>query len=42
MKLNNQNIIFEVSDTKALFAMFDLYQKEVDNCLEAKLVLPAL
>ena len=32
---------FEVSDTKALFAMFDLYQKEVDNCLEAKLVLPA-
>ena len=32
---------FEVSDTDALFKMFDLYQKEVDNCLAAKLVLPA-
>mgnify|MGYP002620196306 FL=1 len=32
---------FEVSDAKALFTMFDLYQKEVDNCVEAKLVLPA-
>ena len=32
---------FEVSDTDSLFTMFDLYQKEVDNCLEAKLVLPA-
>ena len=32
---------FEVSDAKSLFTMFDLYQKEVDNCVEAKLVLPA-
>ena len=32
---------FEVSDTKSLFQMFDLYQKEVDNCLAANLVLPA-
>ncbi len=32
---------FEVSDAKALFTMFDLYQKEVDNCVNAKLVLPA-
>ena len=32
---------FEVSDAKALFTMFDLYQKEVDNCINAKLVLPA-
>ena len=32
---------FEVSDAKALFTMFDLYQKEVDNCVSAKLVLPA-
>ena len=32
---------FEVSDSKALFTMFDLYQKEVDNCVNAKLVLPA-
>ena len=32
---------FEVSDAKSLFAMFDLYQKEVDNCVKAELVLPA-
>lgn len=32
---------FEVSDTKSLFTMFDLYQKEVDNCVKAQLVLPA-
>ena len=32
---------FEVSDAKSLFTMFDLYQKEVDNCVEAELVLPA-
>ena len=32
---------FEVSDAKSLFTMFDLYQKEVDNCVSAKLVLPA-
>ena len=32
---------FEVSDAKSLFTMFDLYQKEVDNCINAKLVLPA-
>ena len=32
---------FEVSDAKALFTAFDLYQKEVDNCINAKLVLPA-
>ena len=32
---------FEVSDSKSLFTMFDLYQKEVDNCISAKLVLPA-
>ena len=32
---------FEVSDAKSLFTMFDLFQKEVDNCVNAKLVLPA-
>lgn len=32
---------FEVSNTDALFTLFDLYQKEVENCVEAKLVLPA-
>ena len=32
---------FEVSDAKSLFTMFDLFQKEVDNCVKAKLVLPA-
>ena len=32
---------FEVSDAKSLFTMFDLYQKEVDNCINAQLVLPA-
>ena len=32
---------FEVSDAKSLFTMFDLFQKEVDNCINAKLVLPA-
>ena len=32
---------FEVSSAKSLFEMFDLYQKEVDVCLEQKLVLPA-
>ena len=32
---------FEYSNGDSLFKMFELYQKEVDNCLEAKLVLPA-
>lgn len=32
---------FEVSTPELLFQAFDLYQKEVDNCLEKKLVLPA-
>ena len=32
---------FEVSNTDDLFTLFDLYQKEVENCVEAKLVLPA-
>ena len=32
---------FEVSNSDALFTMFDLYQKEVDNCINAELVLPA-
>ena len=32
---------FEVSSAQSLFEMFDLYQKEVDVCLEKKLVLPA-
>ena len=32
---------FEYSDGKTLFTLFDLYQKEVDACLEQKLVLPA-
>ena len=32
---------FEVSNSEALFKMFDLYQKEVDNCIESQLVLPA-
>ena len=32
---------FEYSDGKALFNLFDIYQKEVENCVNAKLVLPA-
>ena len=32
---------FEYSSADSLFQMFDLYQKEVDVCLEQKLVLPA-
>ena len=32
---------FEVSDAKALFTMFDIYQREVDNCITSKLVIPA-
>ena len=32
---------FEYSDGESLFKMFELYQKEVDNCVAAKLVLPA-
>ena len=32
---------FEVSSADSLFKMFDLYQKEVDNCVNAQLVLPA-
>ena len=32
---------FEYSSKDALFSLFDIYQKEVDNCVEAKLVLPA-
>ena len=32
---------FEVSDAKSLFTMFDLFEGEVSNCINAKLVLPA-
>lgn len=32
---------FEYSNDKALFGLFDIYQKEVDNCVNAELVLPA-
>ncbi len=32
---------FEYSDADRLFALFDAYQKEVDNCVNAELVLPA-
>ncbi len=32
---------FEVSNTESLFKMFDLFQSEVDNCVENELVLPA-
>ena len=32
---------FEYSNAERLFSLFDSYQKEVDNCIEAELVLPA-
>lgn len=32
---------FEVSNAESLFKMFDLFQAEVDSCVEAELVLPA-
>jgi glycyl-tRNA synthetase alpha chain len=32
---------FEHSDSELLFNLFDLYQKEVENCVNAELVLPA-
>ena len=32
---------FEVSSADALYKMFDLYQNEVDNCINSELVLPA-
>ncbi len=32
---------FEVSNPDSLFKMFDLFQGEVDNCVESELVLPA-
>ena len=32
---------FEYSDAERLFSLFDSYQKEVDNCVNAELVLPA-
>ncbi len=32
---------FEVSNADSLYKMFDLYQNEVDNCINAELVLPA-
>ena len=32
---------FEVSDAQRLFKLFDLYQEEVENCVENELVLPA-
>ena len=32
---------FEVSNAESLFKMFDLFQGEVDNCVESELVLPA-
>jgi glycyl-tRNA synthetase alpha chain len=32
---------FEYSNADRLFSLFDAYQKEVDNCINAELVLPA-
>lgn len=32
---------FEVSNAEALFKMFDLFQGEVENCVNSELVLPA-
>ena len=32
---------FEVSNADSLFKMFDLFQEEVDNCVNSELVLPA-
>ena len=32
---------FEVSNAESLFKMFDLFQAEVDSCIDAELVLPA-
>ena len=32
---------FEVSNAQRLFKLFDLYQEEVENCVENELVLPA-
>ena len=32
---------FEVSNSDMLFKIFDAFQKEVDNCIEQELVLPA-
>ena len=32
---------FEYSNAERLFKMFDLFQAEVESCLEAKIVLPA-
>ena len=32
---------FEYSDSEVLFSLFSLYQKEADNCIKAKLVMPA-
>ncbi len=32
---------FEVSNADSLFKMFDMFQSEVDSCVEAELVLPA-
>ena len=32
---------FEYSNGDLLFNLFDNYQKEVDNCINAELVLPA-
>ncbi len=32
---------FEVSNSEMLFKIFDSFQKEVDNCIEHELVLPA-
>ena len=32
---------FEVADTKMLFSLFDLYEKECQRCLENECVLPA-
>ena len=32
---------FEYSNGDLLFTLFDIYQKEVDNCINAELVLPA-
>ena len=33
--------LHRLSDAERLFSLFDAYQKEVDNCVNAELVLPA-
>ena len=39
--ITNSKYNFEYSNADRLFSLFDAYQKEVDTCIEAELVLPA-